>query len=85
MSQKTNNCKTPLSLGVAVEHCLNEYLRELNGELPTGLFQLVTREVERPLLEIVMAYSQNNQSQAARVLGINRNTLRSKLDLYDLL
>jgi Fis family transcriptional regulator len=35
--------------------------------------------VERPLLEVVLAQAEGNQSRAAEWLGINRNTLRRKL------
>ena len=41
---------------------------------------MVIDEVEKPLLEVVMQHSDFNQSRAARLLGINRNTLRKKLD-----
>ena len=40
---------------------------------------MLTRMVERPLLEVVMARADNNQSRAAEWLGLNRNTLRKKL------
>ena len=46
---------------------------------------MVLREVERPLLEVVMQKTNGNQSRAAEVLGINRNTLRKKLKLYQLI
>ena len=46
---------------------------------------MVLREVERPLLEVVMQQTNGNQSRAAEVLGINRNTLRKKLKLYQLI
>ena len=46
---------------------------------------MVLREVERPLLEVVMQQTKGNQSRAAEVLGINRNTLRKKLKLYQLI
>ncbi len=58
---------------------LEAYFRELDGELPEGLYQLVIREVERPLLETVMEYCHGNQSRASDCLGINRGTLRKKL------
>jgi Fis family transcriptional regulator len=40
---------------------------------------MLVKAVERPLLEVVMAQAQNNQSRAAQWLGLNRNTLRKKL------
>jgi len=45
---------------------------------------MVIQEVEKPLLQVVMQFSDQNQSKASRVLGINRNTLRKKLDQYGL-
>ena len=77
--------KDATSLSEAVEQCLNSYFEKLNGEVPTDLFSLVTSEVERPLLKVVMAYCDGNQSKAADVLGINRNTLRSKLQNHKFL
>ena len=45
---------------------------------------MVLTEMERPLLEVVMRESGNNQSRAARILGLNRNTLRKKLRIHGL-
>ena len=45
---------------------------------------MVIAEVEKPLLEAVMKRAGGNQLRAARMLGINRNTLRKKLSLYGL-
>jgi len=45
---------------------------------------MVISEVELPLLKAVMNYARGNQSKAAEVLGINRSTLRKKLEKYDL-
>jgi Fis family transcriptional regulator len=42
-------------------------------------------EVERPLITYVMEKTDGNQTDAARILGINRNTLRSRLAKFDLL
>ena len=46
---------------------------------------MVLKEVEQPLLEIVMKECNHNQSKASKVLGINRGTLRTKLKEYKLL
>ena len=67
-----------------VKKSIESYFKDLNGEIPCDVYQLVLSEMEKPLLEVVMSYVDNNQSQASKILGINRNTLRKKLDCYDL-
>lgn len=62
-----------------VRRALEQYFRDLGGEEPAGLHELMVRSVERPLLEHVMTRAEGNQSLAAQWLGINRNTLRRKL------
>ena len=67
------------------EEALHRYFKDLNGQKPGDLYQLVLGEVEAPLFRSVMQYAQGNQSRAAQVLGINRATLRKKLKNYCLL
>ncbi|MCP4040605.1 MAG: Fis family transcriptional regulator, partial [Gammaproteobacteria bacterium] len=55
---------------------------QLDGHAPGGMYQLVISEVEAPLLETVLRYTESNQSRAAELLGINRGTLRKKLKQY---
>ncbi|MFA5112809.1 MAG: helix-turn-helix domain-containing protein [Candidatus Margulisiibacteriota bacterium] len=43
------------------------------------VYRLLIESVERPLLEKVLHFTGGNQLEAARILGINRNTLRTKL------
>ncbi len=66
-----------------IEECVREnlqnYFRDLDGEAPDGMYDMLVRLVERPLLEVVMQQAENNQSRAAEWLGLNRNTLRKKL------
>jgi Fis family transcriptional regulator len=69
----------------AVRRTLNRYFRELDGEMPHPIYPLVLASAERPMLEMVMGHAQGNQSLAAQMLGINRNTLRKKLAEYQLL
>lgn len=64
---------------------LEKYFHDLDGQKPaTDLYDMVVREVEKPLLEIVMKNVKSNQCKAAEMLGINRNTLRKKLKLHGL-
>ncbi|RFA31453.1 Fis family transcriptional regulator [Alkalilimnicola ehrlichii] len=67
-----------------VSDALATYFEQLNGHDCEGLYRLVLAEVEIPMLEAVMQYCGGNQTKAAQVLGINRGTLRKKLQQYDL-
>lgn len=67
-------------LAEAIERHLANYLEQYSGELPPdGWYDRVLIEVERPLLRLCLAATGGNQIRAARLLGINRNTLRKKL------
>ncbi|MDS4028786.1 MAG: DNA-binding transcriptional regulator Fis [Candidatus Contendobacter sp.] len=74
---------TPLRDHVA--ETLRIYFHNLGGQAPSNLYDLVLREVEPPLLDIVMKFTRGNQTQAAIILGINRGTLRKKLRQYGLI
>ena len=71
MSEKT--------IDACVRSSLEVYFRDLNGTEPHGMHDMLLRAVEKPLLEVVMAQADHNQSKAAQWLGLNRNTLRKKL------
>ena len=66
----------------SVEKSLDEYFRRLDGEQPHGIYNMVISNVERSLLTMIMHRASGNQTQAADMLGMNRNTLRSKLSKY---
>lgn len=72
-----------------IEECIREnfktYFEDLAGTEPHGLYDMLLRAVEKPLLEVVMQEADQNQSRAAEWLGLNRNTLRKKLLEYKLL
>jgi Fis family transcriptional regulator len=72
-------------IGRSVERSLDEYFRRLDGETPTGIYDMVIGHVERALLVSVMERANGNQTQAADMLGMNRNTLRSKLTRYKII
>ena len=66
-----------------VRKSMNRYFNQLDQKnTPIDVYQLVLNEVEPPLLRSVMQFSNNNQSKAAKILGINRTTLRTKLKKY---
>ena len=66
-----------------IEECvrtsLEGYFKDLRGTDPDGMYDMMVRVVEKPLLEVVMSHAEQNQSRAAEWLGLNRNTLRKKL------
>ena len=64
---------------------MRKYFEQLDGENPTDIYNMVLKEVELPLLEIVMKQCDDNQTKASKILGINRGTLRTKLKEYNLL
>ena len=78
------NNKTKEPLRECVRDALTSYFDKLDGHSATGLYQLVLAEVESPLLETVMQYTEGNQTKAATLLGMSRSTLRKKLTLYNL-
>ncbi len=67
-----------------VESALDHYFTHLDGHQVSGLFELVMGEVEAPLLAAVMRRAEGNLTRAAQMLGINRATLRRKLERYRL-
>ncbi len=72
-------------ISTCVTGALEKYFRDLDGEMPCAIYDMVLRNVEKPMLEVVMHHAEGNQTLAAEMLGINRNTLRKKLTEYDLL
>ncbi len=66
-------------LSLTVRKMMKQYFKDLDGEKPSGIYNMVVNCVEKPLLEVVMHHAQGNQTRAAELLGINRNTLRKKL------
>lgn len=72
------------ALRECVARAVRRYLADVDSQPSEGLHALVVGEVEMPLLREVMAWYDGNQSRAAAALGINRATLRKKLQQYGL-
>lgn len=73
------------SLSLHVVNAVKGYLSSLGqkgANLNLNLYQLIVEEIEAPLFRTVMELTRYNQSKAARVLGVSRGTLRTKLKRY---
>ena len=68
-----------------VSDAMEEYFSVLDGHSCSGLFEMVMREVEVPLLRSVLEHTDGNQTRASEILGLNRSTLRKKLRRHKLL
>ena len=69
-------------LSKCARKALKFYLQNLDGHEVNDLHQMVIGEVERPLIETVLDHTRGNQTQAARLLGMSRSTLRKKMAQY---
>ena len=84
-SERISRARSGETLEQCVLRSLDQYFADLDGSRPHALLDMVTTAVERPLLHFAMARCDGNQCAAAELLGINRNTLRKKLQQYRLL
>lgn len=69
----------------SIEQHLKTYFSAHRDELPAaGLYDRILREVERPLILQTLSATRGNQIKAAKILGLNRNTLRKKIRELDI-
>jgi len=71
-------------ISACISGALETYFRDLDGETPGPIYDMVIKSVERPMFELILQQAGGNQTLAASMLGINRNTLRKKLIDYKL-
>ena len=76
---------TVVTLQQNVAQIMQHYFASLKGEEPRHVYDFFLDEIEEPLLIVVMKYVDNNQSEAARILGLSRGTLRTKLKKFGML
>ena len=81
-SAKEVDLPTPLRQNV--QDAIRRYLEDMGHSQPECLYRTLMAQVEPPLIEEVLRYTQGNQSRTAKILGMTRNTLRSKLHRYDI-
>ena len=63
---------------------VKKYVSHMDVRQNGGLHDLIIGGVEKPLLEIVLQETEGNRTKAANILGINRNTLRKKIQDYNI-
>lgn len=81
-----NAPKKPASLSGSARKHIRAYFAAHEGHMPpSGLYNRVIDEVERVLIKETLKATGKNQIRAAKVLGINRNTLRKKIEHYALI
>ena len=66
----------------AVKRSLERYFKDMDGEKPTSIYDMVLKNVEKPMIELVLGRAEGNLTQAATMLGIDRNTLRKKMQTH---
>lgn len=71
-------------VAACVRRAVEQYFADLDGEAPSAVYDMVVGCVEKPLLEVVLKRAEGNQTKAAEWLGMNRNTLRKKMQTYGL-
>ena len=66
-------------LADTVRRALERYFRDMDGERPSDIYDMVLKNVEKPMIETVLGKAEGNLTLAAAMLGIDRNTLRKKM------
>jgi Fis family transcriptional regulator len=72
------------NIAACVCKSLDEYFKDLDGQPPHAVYDMLLNCMEKPLLEYVLKRAGGNQSKAAEILGLNRNTLRKKLKQHNI-
>ena len=67
-----------------VQNTISRYLQDMGNTAPENLYQMLLAEIEPPLIEEILKCTGGNQSRAASMLGITRNTLRTKMQRYSI-
>ncbi|HZE59871.1 MAG TPA: helix-turn-helix domain-containing protein [Burkholderiales bacterium] len=66
-------------LSDCVKRSLERYFKDMDGEKPTSIYEMVLKNIEKPMIETVLGKAAGNLSRASQMLGVTRNTLRKKM------
>ncbi|HSR63637.1 MAG TPA: DNA-binding transcriptional regulator Fis [Gammaproteobacteria bacterium] len=78
-SQEGSHC-----LSDSIRQAMENYFADLEGHDASNLYELFLAQFEKPLFEVVMQNTRGNITHAAKILGLNRGTLRNRLKKYGL-
>ncbi len=81
---QSNNKKVHTFLEKWLDKSIKQYVGAMDEKNNGHLHELIIGGIEKPLVEIVLKETNGNQTQAANILGINRNTLRKKISEYEI-
>lgn len=73
-----------LSLSNLVLERLEIFFQSQGNSLPVNLYEIILEQVERPLIIQTLRITNGNQIKASEILGLNRNTLRKKIKLFNI-
>ena len=82
MDSAFNGVSKQCELAISVHAALEQYFKDLDGQPPHAVYDMLLNCVEKPMLQFVLNQAGGNQSKAADILGLNRNTLRKKMQQY---
>lgn len=71
-------------LSDSVRKSMEDYFDDLDGHEAGALYELFMQQVEKPFFDVVMQHSRGNITHAAKILGMNRVTLRNRLKKYQI-
>lgn len=74
-----------ITLRENVAEVMRHYFANLKGEEPRNIYDFFIDEVDEPVLAAVLKHTENNQSETARILGLSRGTLRTKMKKFGML
>ena len=81
---QSNTKKVHTFLEKWLDKSIKQYVGAMDEKNNGHLHELIIGGIEKPLVEIVLKETNGNQTQAANILGINRNTLRKKISEYEI-
>ena len=75
----SQSAPTTVSLKDYIEKRLHDFIKRFKSSEGSNLYYTLLREIEKPLITMVLKETKGNQLEAAHILGLNRNTLRKKI------